>query len=103
MVDGQAPGVRTKPARFTPRLHWELIVCGLAGHEFVGLDAAHLRDADALVARQVANVRWHRCLRCDSWLPLPGLPPRRANTRLSATRSSCRYAGARCATRSSCA
>jgi uncharacterized membrane protein (DUF2068 family) len=71
MVDGHAPGVRMRPARFVPRLHWELIVCGLAGHELVGLDAAHLRDADALVARQVGDVRWHRCLRCDSWLPLP--------------------------------
>src|ERR671930_2343787 len=71
MVDGHAPGLRTRPARFVPRLHWELIVCGLTGHELVGLDAAHLRDADALVARQVGDVRWHRCLRCDSWLPLP--------------------------------
>ena len=39
MVDGHAPGVRTKPARFVPRLHWELIVCGLAGHALVRLDA----------------------------------------------------------------
>jgi len=71
MVDSEAPGVRSRPARFVPRLHWELIVCGLAGHELVGLDAAHLRDADALVAREVGAVRWHRCLRCDSWLALP--------------------------------
>jgi uncharacterized membrane protein (DUF2068 family) len=48
-------------------------VCGLAGHELVGLDAAELRPADAVVAREVDGVRWHRCLRCDSWLPLP--PP----------------------------
>jgi uncharacterized membrane protein (DUF2068 family) len=73
MADAEAPGVRTRPARFVPRLHWELIVCGLAGHELVGLEAAHLRDDDALVAREVDGVRWHRCLRCDSWLPLP--PP----------------------------
>ena len=31
-----APGVRTRPARFVPRLHWELLVCGIAGHELVG-------------------------------------------------------------------
>jgi uncharacterized membrane protein (DUF2068 family) len=68
-----APGVRARPARFVPRLHWELLVCGLVGHELIGLDAAHLRDADALFAREMAGVRWHRCLRCDSWLPLP--PP----------------------------
>jgi uncharacterized membrane protein (DUF2068 family) len=74
MEGGQAPGVRTKPARFVPRLHWELIVCGLAGHELIGLDAAHLRDVDALFAREMGGVRWHRCLRCDSWLPLPPPP-----------------------------
>jgi uncharacterized membrane protein (DUF2068 family) len=68
-----APGVRAKPARFVPRLHWELIVCGLAGHELVGLEATRVREGDALFAREVDGVRWHRCLRCDSWLPLP--PP----------------------------
>ncbi len=71
MADGHAPGVRTKPARFVPRLHWELLVCGLAGHELIGLDAEHVRDVDALFVREIDGVRWHRCLRCDSWLPLP--------------------------------
>jgi uncharacterized membrane protein (DUF2068 family) len=68
-----APGVRETPRRFVPRFHWELLVCGVAGHELVGLDARTLRDEDAIVAREVDGVRWHRCLRCDSWLPLP--PP----------------------------
>jgi uncharacterized membrane protein (DUF2068 family) len=68
-----APGVRTRPSRFVPRLHWELLVCGVAGHELSGLDAASVRDQDALVVREVGGVRWYRCLRCDSWLPLP--PP----------------------------
>src|SRR6185295_15034611 len=68
-----APGVRTRPARFVPRLHWELLVCGIAGHELVGLDAAHVRPEDALVVREIDGARWHRCLRCDSWLALP--PP----------------------------
>lgn len=56
----------------------------MAGHELVGTDAAALRPEDALYAREEAGVRWYRCLRCDSWLPLPGpeqptreLPPRR--------------------------
>jgi uncharacterized membrane protein (DUF2068 family) len=71
MADGHAPGVRTKPARFVPRLHWELLVCGLAGHELIGLDAERARDVDALFVREIGGVRWHRCLRCDSWLPLP--------------------------------
>jgi uncharacterized membrane protein (DUF2068 family) len=50
-----------------------LIGCGLHGHELVGTEAAHLREEDALVARESGGLRWYRCLRCDSWLPL-GLP-----------------------------
>jgi uncharacterized membrane protein (DUF2068 family) len=71
MEGGPAPGVRAKPARFVPRLHWELLVCGTAGHELIGLDAANVRADDALFVREMGGVRWHRCLRCDSWLPLP--------------------------------
>jgi uncharacterized membrane protein (DUF2068 family) len=41
------------------------------------MDAAHLRPEDAVVAREEGGVRWLRCLRCDSWLPLP-LPARPA-------------------------
>ncbi len=63
------PGVRAqKPRRFVPRFHWELLVCGLAGHELVALDAA--RVDDPVIARDEGGTRWHRCLRCDSWLPL---------------------------------
>ena len=62
------------PRRYLPRLHWELIVCGTRGHELVGTDAREVRPEDSLVARLgPAGERWHRCLRCDSWLPLP--PP----------------------------
>jgi uncharacterized membrane protein (DUF2068 family) len=73
-----APGVRARPARFVPRLHWELLVCGLAGHELMGLDAAQVRPEDRLVVREMDEVRWHRCLRCDSWLALapPAAPAR---------------------------
>jgi uncharacterized membrane protein (DUF2068 family) len=63
--------VREAPRRFVPRFHWELLVCGVAGHELVGLDARELRPSDAIVAREIDGVRWHRCLRCDSWLVLP--------------------------------
>jgi uncharacterized membrane protein (DUF2068 family) len=55
-------------------------VCGAAGHELIGTDAAELRPEDALVAREgPADLRWHRCLRCDSWLALepPPQPTRR--------------------------
>ena len=73
------PGTE-KPRRFRPKLHYELIVCGLVGHELIGTDAAELRPEDSLVARQgPAGLRWQRCLRCDSWLPLapPARPARR--------------------------
>lgn len=68
------PGT-VRPGRFRPRFHWELLVCGLRGHELVGADAARLRSEDELYARESDGVRWYRCLRCDSWLPLP--PPSR--------------------------
>lgn len=49
----------------------------MGGHELVGTDAAQLRPEDAIYAREDdAGVRWFRCLRCDSWLPLPA--PERA-------------------------
>ena len=66
-----APGTAVQPRRFRPKLHWELIVCGTAGHRLVGLDAAELHPEDSLVAREFGGVRFYRCLRCDSWLPLP--------------------------------
>ena len=64
------PGT-VQPKRFRPKLHWELIVCGARGHELVGTDVAELREEDRLVAFEDEGVRWHRCLRCDSWLPQP--------------------------------
>jgi uncharacterized membrane protein (DUF2068 family) len=67
------PGT-TQPKRFRPTFHYELLACGVAGHELVGTDAAELRPQDAVVARPGPDgLRWHRCLRCDSWLALP--PP----------------------------
>ena len=67
--------LRTPPGlqRFVPRFHWELLVCGLRGHLLAGRDVATLAPEDAVVAREIDGVRWHRCLRCDSWLPMP--PP----------------------------
>jgi uncharacterized membrane protein (DUF2068 family) len=68
-----APGAE-RPRRFRPRLRYELIGCGLHGHELLGTDVAYLRPEDVLVVREDADgLRWYRCLRCDSWLPLP--PP----------------------------
>jgi uncharacterized membrane protein (DUF2068 family) len=60
------------PRRWRPRLHWELLWCGLRGHELVGSDAAEVRPEDAILVREDTHgTRWYRCLRCDSWLPLP--------------------------------
>jgi uncharacterized membrane protein (DUF2068 family) len=71
----QRPPGTVRPRRFLPTLHYELIVCGLRGHELVGTEVAELRPEDRLVAFETEGVRWHRCLRCDTWLPLP--PPER--------------------------
>jgi uncharacterized membrane protein (DUF2068 family) len=71
----EPPGTE-RPRRWQPRLRYELIGCGLHGHELLGTDVAEVRPEDALVMRSDAQgLRWYRCLRCDSWLPL--LPPER--------------------------
>ncbi len=71
----QPPGTE-RPRAFRPRLRYELIGCGLHGHELLGTDVAEIRPQDGLVARTDSEgLRWYRCLRCDSWLPL--LAPQR--------------------------
>jgi uncharacterized membrane protein (DUF2068 family) len=72
------PGTE-KPRRYRPRLRYELIGCGLHGHELLGTDAAELRPEDDLFARDQGGLRWYRCLRCDSWVALapPEEPARR--------------------------
>ena len=71
-----APPGTERPRRYLPKLRYELIGCGLHGHELLGTDAARLRAEDAIFAREDDGLRWYRCLRCDSWLPLnpPGQP-----------------------------
>jgi uncharacterized membrane protein (DUF2068 family) len=64
-----APG--TQHPRRRHHFDWELIVCGVRGHVLVGRDAATVRDEDALVVHETGDIRWHRCLRCDCWVPLP--------------------------------
>jgi uncharacterized membrane protein (DUF2068 family) len=61
----------TSSARRWHHIDWELVVCGLQGHEVLGTEAAELRPQDELLARDAGGVRWHRCLRCDSWVALP--------------------------------
>jgi uncharacterized membrane protein (DUF2068 family) len=82
----EPPGLaraRARPLSFLPRFHYELLVCGVRGHELLGLDAAELRPQDALFAFETDEeqpMRWLRCLRCDSWLALsrPTHPARRS-------------------------
>ncbi len=66
------PGI-DRPRRWRPHLVWELLACALQGHELLATDVARLHVDDAVVARDYDGLRWHRCLRCDSWLALP--PP----------------------------
>ena len=49
---GRALPGTTKPRRFRPRFHYELLACGLAGHELVGTDAARAAPAGRAVARE---------------------------------------------------
>ena len=45
-------------------------MCGLHGHVLVGRDAETTRPQDAPLIRDEGDLRWHRCLRCDAWVPL---------------------------------
>ncbi len=74
-----APPGTERPRRYRPKLRYELIGCGLHGHELLGTDAAELRPGDHLFARDSGGLRWYRCLRCDSWVVLspPARPARR--------------------------
>src|SRR3954466_11657539 len=72
----ELPGIRERPRRFVPRFHWDLLACGTTGHALEGTDARQVREQDAVFVRDVGGLRWYRCLRCDSWLPLP--PPETA-------------------------
>ena len=101
-MNGAGPPGTQKPRRFVPRFHYELLVCGVGGHELLGVDAAELRPEDAVFVREEDGLRWYRCLRCDSWLPLP--PPEAPERRFppARARSSCPFGARRFGTRSCC-
>ncbi|BEP16316.1 DUF2127 domain-containing protein [Acidothermaceae bacterium B102] len=77
------PGSTPKRKR-RPGFVWELIGCAQGGHALVGTRAAALSPEDPHLAREMDGIRWHRCLRCDAWLPIatpvkpdrPGMPSR---------------------------
>ena len=56
-----------------PKNSYELFTCAWKGHALVGVDAAVVNTSDAMLAREIDGLRWHRCLRCDDWVPMP--PP----------------------------
>jgi uncharacterized membrane protein (DUF2068 family) len=65
-------------SRRRPTNRYELLTCAWSGHVLVGTDAATITPDDASLVHQDGGVRWHRCLRCDSWerRPDPEQPAR---------------------------
>jgi uncharacterized membrane protein (DUF2068 family) len=61
----------TQQPRRRRQFDWELIVCGVRGHELVGRDVSSVGEQDPILAGDDGDIRWHRCLRCDGWLALP--------------------------------
>lgn len=55
--------------RKTSTNRYELLTCAWKGHALIGIDAARVTADDALVVREADGLRWHRCLRCDAWIP----------------------------------
>lgn len=71
---GQAAPGTERPQGRRPKVHYELIGCGLRGHELVGTDVAEIRPVDSLLVREAGDgLRWYRCVRCDAWVAMP--PP----------------------------
>lgn len=52
------------------RLSYELIGCAWRGHVLPGRDVESIRPDDVMIVRERDGLRWHRCLRCDAWLPM---------------------------------
>jgi uncharacterized membrane protein (DUF2068 family) len=48
---------------------YELISCAFGGHAVVGTDVREIVPEDAAIVREHGGLRWHRCLRCDGWIP----------------------------------
>jgi uncharacterized membrane protein (DUF2068 family) len=64
-------GRKPKPGREKSAYRYELIACALGGHVVVGTDARIIEMEDGIIVREHDELRWHRCLRCDSWIPHP--------------------------------
>lgn len=57
---------------------YELLSCALLDHALVGTDAKQVDPSDSAFVREEGGTRWHRCLRCDAWIPMapPAEPAR---------------------------
>lgn len=60
------PGGRRSGKR---RISYELLDCARHGHALVGTDVEEIGPGDGHLARDMDGLRWHRCLRCDAWIP----------------------------------
>ncbi len=58
--------IRSPKAR---KFNFELADCAIHGHVLAGEDVDGIRPEDANLVREDGTLRWHRCLRCDSWVP----------------------------------
>lgn len=63
--------VARKTSRTRRKIAWEHVACGFRGHVIPAADAAELRPEDWVLAFERDGVRWCRCLRCDTWMPMP--------------------------------
>ena len=56
--------------RRRPTNRYELLSCALRDHVLVGTEARDVEPEDFLFVREEHGIRWYRCLRCDSWIPM---------------------------------
>ncbi len=75
------PGTEGPRGRWLPpKIRWEIAGCAVHGHDLVDSQTAARSAHASLLLLADGEVTWHRCLRCDSWLPLDRSqgPPTRA-------------------------
>ncbi len=63
---GWNPPVGASPGR---AIRYELIGCALNGHCVPLMAVGATGTSDPAITREHGGVVWHRCLRCDAWLP----------------------------------
>jgi len=65
-----APTPGTRHPRKRRHVDWELIGCGLRGHVLVDPATIPEQVPEQAIRRELSGTPFHRCLRCDAWLPL---------------------------------